>query len=62
MSLIKPATSIQELENQIEYFIPHYGVLQGSKKLRVVFNATACCSNKTSLNDCSLTGASLHII
>ena len=43
-----------------EYFIPHHGVLQGSKKLRVVFNASVRCSNGQSLNNQLLTGPSLQ--
>lgn len=46
-------------EGQIEYFMPHHGVLKESNistKLRVVFNASSATSTGLSLNDLQMTG------
>ena len=43
-----------------QYYIPHNGVIQHATKLRVVFNASARCSNSNSLNSSLLTGPSFQ--
>ena len=60
MSLVKSDVSVLESENRQEYFIPHHGVFQNEKNLRVVINASERCTNNLSLNDYLLTGQSLQ--
>lgn len=49
--------------NQIEYYMPHHGVLKASStttKLRVVFNASCPTSTGVSLNDLQMTGPTIQ--
>ena len=54
--------SIPDLEiNSFDsYFIPHHGIFQGEKKLRVVFNASARYGKGTSLNNVLHVGPALQ--
>ena len=50
--------NLSEEEKRNCYFLPHHGILQGRKKLRVVFNGSSQ-TNGTSLNDLLYTGPCL---
>lgn len=52
-------SSPESLKNQVNYFLPHHGVLRESSlttKLRTVFDASAASSTGVSLNDIQMVG------
>ena len=53
-------SSDQNLNSTDSYYIPHHGVFQGEKKLRVVFNASARVGTANSLNETLYVGPSLQ--
>ena len=54
-------SSEQNPDASDSYFIPHHGIFQGEKKLRVVFNASSRAGSNNSLNDIVYVGPSLQI-
>ena len=53
-------SSDQNVNSLDSYYIPHHGIFQGEKKLRVVFNASSRVGTDNSLNEILYVGPSLQ--